>query len=331
MNHTAFDAATESWIHHVPPSGERDVPLGIQEVSAKAGDHHSTPVLLLHGAMFGSAMFDIPVPGYSLQKFLAGCGWQNFALDIRGYGRSMPAQVMKAPAYANEPFARLDAAVEDLATGVKFVLKQTCASKVHIISFSWGTVATCIFAAHSPGLVAKLALYAPLYGEVNETWIKRICDPQQPNQVNPHLGAYCWVGEPDICAHWDADIPRGANKADFRDDRIMRAILNTLSAGESRQYRRPERSFKAPTGAMVDLFEIFNGRPLYNPRRIKTPTLIIRGHDDTTSTQSDAMTLFRTLGTKNKRYVAISPGSHFLCVERNARDLFAEFDLFLRQ
>jgi alpha-beta hydrolase superfamily lysophospholipase len=84
-----------------------------------------------------------------------------------------------------------------------------------------------------------------------------------------------------------------------------------------------------PTGALVDLFEIFNGRPLYDPKRISAPTLIIRGEDDTTSTQSDALGLFAALGTTHKRYVAISPGSHFLCAERNATDLLGEIDLFL--
>lgn len=50
----------------------------------------------------------------------------------------------------------------------------------------------------------------------------------------------------------------------------------------------PGKAFSAPTGTLVDLFEIFNGNALYDPERIMAPALILRGEDDTTSSHSDA-------------------------------------------
>jgi pimeloyl-ACP methyl ester carboxylesterase len=315
--------------HRLPPADDRDAPLGLQEAVCDGGNVRPTPVVLLHGATFGSAMFDIGVPGYSLQTFLAVRGWRNFALDVRGYGRSVPCAILDAPPGDNEPYARLEAAVEDLAAGLRFALDKTGARAANIVSFSWGTVVACVFAARHPELVENLVLYAPLYGETNDLWIERIADPADRTRVNPRLGAYRWIGAPDIRARWDADIPEGAKVDAYREERVLRAIAKGLADADPGARDRPDGSFRAPTGALVDLFEIFNGRPLYDPRRILAPTMIIRGQDDTTSTQSDALGLFAALGTPHKRYVAISPGSHFLCAERNAIDLLSEIDLFL--
>jgi pimeloyl-ACP methyl ester carboxylesterase len=323
-------AAIDKREHRLPPADGRDAALGLREAVSAEGNVWPTPVVLLHGATFGSAMFDIGVPGYSLQTFLAVRGWRNFALDVRGYGRSVCA-ILDAPPGDNEPYARLDDAVEDLAAGLRFALDATGARAANIVSFSWGTVVACVFAARHPELVENLVLYAPLYGEANDLWIERIADPGDRTRVNPRLGAYRWLGASDIRARWDADIPEGAKVDDYREERVLRAIAKGLAEADPGAKDTPDELFRAPTGALVDLFEIFNGRPLYDPKRISAPTLIIRGQDDTTSTQSDALGLFAALGTPHKRYVAISPGSHFLCAERNAIDLRSEIDLFLAQ
>ena len=322
-------ATTKRRDHRLPPTNGRDVPLGLREVMPTSREARRTPVVLLHGATFGSAVFDLDVSGYSLQDFLAVRGWRNFALDVRGYGRSTPSSVLDAPPDVNEPFARLDDAIEDLAAGIRLALDQAGARAAHLVGFSWGTVVACVFAARHTELVEKLVLYAPLYGEVNDLWIDRIADPDDRSRVNPRLGAYRWISERDVRARWDADIPIGADVENYRDGHVLHAIVESLAAADPGARNRREKCFRAPTGALVDLFEVFNGRPLYDPERIMAPTLVIRGQDDTTSTQSDALTLFAALGTKQKRYVAISPGSHFLCAERNAEDLYAEINLFL--
>lgn len=317
-------------VHRIPPSGDRDAPLGLQEIAPAEGRPAKTPVLLLHGATFGSAMFDIPVSGYSFQRFLASRGWRNFALDVRGYGRSVPAVPLGEAPDKNHPYARLDDAVNDLAAGIGFVLAQAGVQSAHIIAFSWGTVVACALASRQSDLVENLVLYAPLYGEVNEAWVDRIADPADRSKVNPRLGAYRWIGKDEIVSRWNADIPKGAAVADYREDAVLDAIIDCLTANDPDASERATSSFRAPTGALVDLFEIFNGRPLYDPSLLTAPTLIIRGQDDTTSSQSDALRLFDKLSTKRKRYVAIAPGSHFLCAEKNARELFEQIDLFLR-
>lgn len=331
MRDAAPSPAIERRELRLPPVPGRDGPLGLLQVRPAEGAPHATPVVLLHGATFGSAMFDIPVPGYSFQAFLAARGWSNFALDVRGYGRSGPCQVLDAPAEENAPYARLNDAVDDLAAGVRLALEESGSETVHVVGFSWGTVVACAFAERYPSLIERLVLYAPLYGEVNDLWIERIGDPDDRTRVNPRLGAYRWVGLADIVSRWDSDIPAGRRSEDYREPRVLAAILEALAGDDPGSAGRPERSFRAPTGALVDLFEVFSGRPLYDPAAITARTLVIRGEDDTTSTSSDALRLFGALGAADKRYVAISPGSHFLCAERNAVELFGEIDLFLSQ
>jgi len=323
-------ASVTKRVHMVPPSPERDAPLGLQEVCPDGGEIHTTPVVLLHGATFGSGMFDIDVPGYSMQNFLAGQGWRNFALDVRGYCRSVPSRTLDAPAEDHPPYARLQDGVEDLLEGIRLVRDLTGVEAVHLVAFSWGTVIACAMAASQPQLLERLVLYAPLYAEVNDLWIDRIADPEDRARINPHLGAYRRVGEADIRTRWDADIPVCSDASVYRDERVLHAIIDALAAADPAASPDGEKSFRAPTGALVDLFEIFNGRPLYDPAAIMSPTLVIRGGDDTTSTASDADNLFEKLGGDENRLATITPGSHFLCAERNATRLFEDIGLFLR-
>ena len=198
MRDAAPSQAIERRELRLPPVQGRDGPLGLLQVRPAEGAPHPIPVVLLHGATFGSAMFDIPVPGYSFQAFLAARGWNNFALDVRGYGRSGPCPVLDAPPEENPPYARLDDAVEDLAAGVRLALEESGAATAHVVGFSWGTVVASAFAERYPALIERLVLYAPLHGEVNDLWIERIGDPDDRTRVNPRLGAYRWVGLEDI-------------------------------------------------------------------------------------------------------------------------------------
>src|SRR3569833_248222 len=49
-------------------------------------ERSSRAALLLHGATLPSYVFDLPVPGYSLQERLAAAGWARSALDDAATG-----------------------------------------------------------------------------------------------------------------------------------------------------------------------------------------------------------------------------------------------------
>lgn len=86
---------------------------------------------------------------------------------------------------------------------------------------------------------------------------------------------------------------------------------------------------KAPNGVLVDLWEIFNSRPVYDAGQITVPTLVIRGDDDPTSTDADSRGLYDALSSDTKWYVVIGDGTHFINLEKHAPQLYAETLLFL--
>lgn len=304
------------------------VSLGMLEKACPLRDSRLPPVLLVHGATFGAALFDLPVPGYSLMSALSEPGRPAYALDIRGYGNSLDGSVMDAPPETHPPFARLNDAVADIGAAVAFICAREQVPAIDIVGFSWGTVTAARYAGQFPQTVARLALYAPLYAELNEAWLTRIGDPGDRSRIDPKIGAYRMITEADLLQRWNADIGP-VEPGTFRDPGIPEIIFETLSALDPKSDSHTPRAFRSPTGALADLVSIFNGRPLYDPADITMPTLLIRGADDTTSTASDSERLLAALASPRKEYLTITPGSHFLCVEKNRTELYEGLNRFL--
>jgi pimeloyl-ACP methyl ester carboxylesterase len=319
------DAARVIRIDATDPGG---VSLGMLEKICLLRDRRFPPVLLVHGATFGAALFDLPVPGYSLMSALSEAGRTVYALDIRGYGNSLNGAVMDAPPEANPPFARLNDAVADIGSAVAFIRAHEQAPAVDIVGFSWGTVTAARYASQFPQNVARLALYAPLYAELNVAWLTRIGDPSDRSRIDPKIGAYRMITQGDLLQRWNADIGP-VDPGRFRDPGIPEIIFETLAALDPKSGSHMPRAFRSPTGALADLVNIFNGKPLYDPARITMPTLLIRGADDTTSTDSDSERLLSALASPRKDYRVITPGSHFLCVEKSRTELYEGLNRFL--
>jgi alpha-beta hydrolase superfamily lysophospholipase len=313
---------------HFIAARDHGISLGILERRGPAPDGRFPPVLLVHGATFGVALFDLPVPGYSLIAELALAGRTIYALDIRGYGHSLNGEVMNAPPQAHPPFARLADAVRDVESAVAFIVAREQAQAVDLVGFSWGTVVAACYATISPHRVGRLALYAPLYAEVNDIWRARIGDPGDRCRIDPAIGAYRFVTRADVIQRWDNDI--GPGDIDARRDRdLPDVIFATFAALDPESGRHKPPAFRSPTGALADLVSVFNGQPLYDPARITMPTLLVRGADDTTSTDSDSKRLLDAIASPNKAYRVIAPGSHFLCVEKNRAQLYECLRRFL--
>ena len=304
------------------------ISLGILERRGSSSTRRPPPILLVHGATFGVMLFDLPVPGYSLIDELARSGRTVYALDIRGYGYSLNGGVMDAPPHAHPPFARLKDAVRDIEAAVAFILAREQIPAVDIVGFSWGTVVAACYAAQCPHHVARLALYAPLYAEVNEMWRTRIGDPNDRARIDPRIGAYRLVTLADVVQRWNKDIG-SADHATHREDGLPEVIFDALAALDPDSGLHVPAAFRSPTGALADLISVFNGRPLYDPAKITMPTLLVRGANDTTSTDSDSKRLLANIASPRKSYQVIAPGSHFLCVEKNRAQLYECLGRFL--
>jgi pimeloyl-ACP methyl ester carboxylesterase len=302
------------------------IPLGLHE-KRPPGELRQPPVLLLHGATFAASLFDLPRPGYSLMAALARAGRAVYALDVRGYGTSV-GSVMDEPPQANPPFAGTDAAMQDIEAAVSFVRRRCAVPAVDLVGFSWSTIAAARYAGGHPQSVRRLALYAPLFAERNPVWLARIADARDRSRLAPAFGAYRLVTATSVVERWNNDLP-GGDPGLFRENGIAELVFETLAALDPRAQSQTPRAFRCPNGALADLVEVFNGRPLYDPARLTMPVLLIRGEQDTTSTAADAQCLLEAIASREKRYRAIAPGSHFFCIERNRAKLYDELNDFL--
>jgi pimeloyl-ACP methyl ester carboxylesterase len=297
-------------------------------------------MLLLHGATFGARLFDLPRVGYSLMTALASEGRAVYALDIRGFGTSLGGSAMEEPPSRNPPFAGVDEATKDIAAAVDVILARhpppypsrqagegQGGGALDLVGFSWGAIAAARYAGDNPEKVVRLGLYAPLYAEINATWLERIAGTHDSGRLPATLGAYRLVTLDGVIRRWDADLPT-ADSSVYREDGVAELVFETLAALDPRSASRLPTAFRCPNGPLADIARICNGQPLYDPARLAMPTLLVRGDDDTTSTHSDALRLLGEIASPHKQYGVVAPGSHFLCIERNRVKLYEHLNDF---
>jgi pimeloyl-ACP methyl ester carboxylesterase len=315
-------------VHRLRAPATDDLWLGLIQRGSHRTGVGRRPVLVVHGSTLGAALFDLPVAGYSMLTDLASAGHAVYAIDVRGYGLSLGGLVMDAPPDANPPFATLEHAVLDIGAAVDFIRAREKTETIDIIGSSWGTVTAALYATRNPQSIARLVLYAPLYAERNEAWLDRIADPEDRQRLHPKFGAYRLLTLDELTQRWNGDLG-GDDPVSRREPDIAASIFSALVAADPRASSHHPPALRIPNGALLDLISIFNGRPLYDPARLTMPMLVVRGAGDTTSTDSDARNLLARVASRDKEYGVVSPGSHFLCVERNRRQLYVLIKHFL--
>ncbi len=134
-------AALAVWAHHAFWSRHYRVPTGEDELlfaqtadgwrlalarRRPRGPPRGPPVLLVHGLAANRVAMDFCLVRWSLSAHLAGAGFDCFALDLRGHGRSRPRPRGASSGWSVDDYVRLDvpAALEAirLATGERRVL-----------------------------------------------------------------------------------------------------------------------------------------------------------------------------------------------------------------
>jgi len=279
------------------------------------------PVLFVHGATHGSRLYDIPYPGASWLAATAAAGFAAYGVDLRGYGRSLLPRLEGACA----PAARAAEVIHDIDDAMRWIAARHGVDQVALVGGSWGSVTTALYAGTlGDDLVKRLVLYAPIFAETNPGWISELQDPVKPGAIKPNLGAFRKISVEQTLARWDSELPPGC---DWRDQEVVDALMAATLADEPDQ--GASGHFVAPNGTLVDLWECFNARRLYDPANIRCATLLIRGNADTTSTRSDALGLIDRLGSTERIYIEISKGTHFMTAERQAPQVFAHVAAFL--
>ena len=279
--------------------------------------------LFVHGATYNAESgFDVPLGGISWMDYVAQRGWDVYAMDVRGYGRSTRPPEMSQPPTENPPIVNTDVAVRDVAAVVDYILARRGVSKINLVGWSWGTAIMGAYTAQNNARVERLVLYAPL-------WVLK--DPPPIGGQGP-LGAYRTVTKEGTRQRIARGLPAGKAKELVPDEAFdvwWAAAVGTDPVGAAQN----PPVVRAPNGIIEDLRNYWmSGKPHYDPSRITVPTLVILAEWDADTPPYMAQSVFAGLkNTPVRRLVTIGEGTHAVALEKNRFQLFREVQLFLEE
>lgn len=248
-------------------------------------------VVLAHGsATAGRESFDLQVegkPSYSLMDHLAEEGFDVFALDTRGFGRS------------TEPNGHMTTsqASEDLEAVVDYVLELREVDSVNLLGWSWGTQYAGMFIMRAPGKVTRYVSYAQMH--VNSPDIAKRRPRIEAFRENP----YVTIPEEGWKPRFESMTPPELNDPE---------VVDAFAAAAA------EVEVQTATGPQLDMVTIM---PMINPRLMPVPTMIIHGEYDDVADLDGLLPFFRDLPASSKKYVIIPDAGHMMHLQEG-HDLF---------
>jgi pimeloyl-ACP methyl ester carboxylesterase len=275
-------SGVEHWVEHA------GLKLYVWEKSL--GNPAGKPVVVLaHGSTTaGRESFDLQVPGkpsYSLMDVLAREGFDVFALDIRGFGRSTRP----------DGHMTTQEASEDLNAVIDAIVKLRGSQKMHLLGWSWGTQYSGMFIMAHPEKVAKYVSYAQMH--VNSPDLAKRRPRLEAFRKTPYLSI------PE--AGWK---PRFASMtpAAVTEPEVVEAFAKAAVRVEE----------KTPTGPQLDMVTLM---PMLHPRLMPVPTMLIHGEYDDVADLDGLLPFFQQLPTPYKRYVVIPNAGHMMHLQGGHR------------
>jgi pimeloyl-ACP methyl ester carboxylesterase len=254
------------------------------------GNPAGKPIIVLcHGsATAGKESFDLQVPGkpsYSLMDVLAQSGFDVFALDVRGFGRST---------HPDGHMTTMEAS-QDLNAVVDYILKLRGVRKVNLLGWSWGTQYCGMFVMAQPAKTERYISYAQMH--LNSPDIAK----RRPRIEAFRKDAYITIPEAGWKPRFYSMTPSEAN-----DPEVVDAYAKEAARVE----------VKSPTGPQLDMVTIM---PMMNPRLMPVPTMIIHGQYDDVADLRGLLPFFAQLPNPSKKYVVVPDAGHMMHLQKGHR------------
>jgi pimeloyl-ACP methyl ester carboxylesterase len=314
----------------VPAIASQITPIYVREVVRAASalrDRNiaSRVVLFIHGAGTPAEVaFDVPYPDYSWMEYLAQAGFDTFAMDTTGYGRSTrpaamndPCNLSAAQQQALAPGGHTEACTpsygqqmttiasdwNDIGAVVDYLRALRGAAQVSMVSWSLGGPRAAGYAAQNPDKIGKLVLLAPAYSRDTSA---------TPPTLVPAAGAAMGTqSRDDLTALWNRQVecPDQYEQGVFKA--VWQAMLDSDPVGATwgpGVRRAPNVTNWGWTTAMVSA--------------TKTPTLMITGAHDGQVQPSRVHDLYADIGAKSKVLIDLACSSHNAMWEKNHRLMF---------
>ncbi len=270
-------------------SKDGDVKLFLFEKCAGEPAKTSGTILFVHGSsMAAQPTFDLQVPGRpdsSVMDWFARRGFDCWAVDMEGYGRSTKDRDNNAP---------IAQGADDCFAAAQYIRKLRGQRPLLLYGISSGALRAALFAQAHPDLVARLALDAMVWtGEGSPTLAERRKKLAEFRAKNRRP-----IDKAFIHSIFERDHPGTA------EERVIDAFADAVVALDN----------SVPTGTYVDMCAHL---PVVDPAKITVPTLVMRGQWDGIAGFSDLTAFFERLPNPDKHF-AVMPGiSHASFQQKN--------------
>ena len=296
-------AGDEFWTaEYVARKGDVSLQMYRKRVGApKAGEPAKPVFFLVHGSSTGAqTTFDLSVPGkgeYSMMNVFARLGYDVWAMDHEGYGRSSRTS-------GNSDVA---SGVLDLKAAMPVVAENTGRDRVHLYGISSGAIRAAAFAQAQPQSVDRLVLAAFTYKGENAPTLKERAKRLEYYQThNTRLRDRAMI----------ESIFTRDGLPDAYDQAVAKAIADVeLQYGD-----------QVPTGTYLDMTSKL---PLVDPQKVLCPVLMLRGDHDGISTNTDLLDFYDHLPNGSRQFVILPYIAHSITDSKNRHMAFHMIHAFL--
>jgi pimeloyl-ACP methyl ester carboxylesterase len=304
----------------VPANKGEPVRIFVREkVAASPSATPRRVVLMVHGGVSPSTVaFDVSYSNYSWMSYLARAGFDVFAMDLSGYGRSarpkmedpcnvgaaqhkalMP-KTLAEPCKPSYPYQLVNRQSEhdELDRVIEYILKLRGVATVNLLGWSDGGYRIGTYTSQHPEKVDKLVIFASSnYSRKNSS--------EPPSEI-PRPGAAIAIQSREL-AEKQRWLPF-AKCADQIESGMPERIWQLSKQHDPEGMTWGLGVMRAPT-------RTYWGWNAEEAKRIKQPTLVMLGEFDELNPSNKQ--LYEDLGAESKVFVSIACGSHFLVWEKN--------------
>ncbi|MEQ1718322.1 MAG: alpha/beta fold hydrolase [Hyphomicrobium sp.] len=257
-------------------------------------------VVLAHGSgTAGQESFDLQVDGKtdtSLMDVLAREGFDVFAPDVRGFGRST---------HPDDGVTTEDAAA-DLVAVIGHVLRIRGASQVNVVAWSWGTQYAGLAVIAIPQNIARYVSYAQMHAQSPDVVKRR----ERLDEFRSR--AYMTIPETGWTKRFASMTPDDCNDPD-----IVAQFAKSAAAIEK----------TTPAGPQIDMTTRL---PMVDAAKITVPALIIHGQYDDVADAQGLLPFFAALPSPVKSYVIVPGGGHMAHLQNGRVTLQRHIVAFLK-
>lgn len=302
---------------------------GVPGRSAGEGD----VVLFIHGAGTPAEVaFDAPHSTYSWMVHHARAGFNTFAMDTTGYGRSTRPYPMNDPCNLSESqraefvpqllaadcepsygYAATSIASDwdDIDAVVEYLRELRGVDRVHLVAWSLGGPRAGGYAARFPEKVGRLVLLAPAYGRNRSTTAPELPSPGS---------TFSKQSRSDFMNNWDRQSVCDKQYEPAAADAIWQAMLESDPVGATwgTGVRRAPRTTVWGWGQSV-------------VAATRAPMLLVAPIHDAQVPVARVRDLYEDLGASDKILLDLACSSHNAMWEMNHQILFEDSKQWLRE